>query len=74
MEKRFWVKNVEVAVAEERTRNSEREDELSTAIAKAGFDVVNEKRTQSEINAWMLNNNARLEAVSLHMRVLSYSH
>ncbi|KAL5109106.1 Dynein regulatory complex protein 9 [Taenia crassiceps] len=62
MEKRFWVKNVEVAVAEERTRQSEREDKLSTAIAKAGLDVVNEKRTQSDINAWMLNNNARLEA------------
>ncbi|KAL5969518.1 Dynein regulatory complex protein 9 [Taenia solium] len=73
MEKRFWAKNVEVAVAEDRTRQSEREDELSTAIAKAGFDVANEKRTQSEINAWMLNNNARLEAVSLHMRMASYS-
>ncbi|KAH9284002.1 hypothetical protein ECG_02598 [Echinococcus granulosus] len=62
MEKRFWAKNVEVAVAEERVRRLEKEDQLTTAIAKAGFDVVSEKRTQSDINAWMLNNNARLEA------------
>ena len=64
METRFWKNNVDVAVAEEARRQMEEEMELTKIINGFELDLVNGKRTQSEINTWLLNNNGQLEAVS----------
>ena len=64
MEKRYWGRNVELAAAEEAVRRVTEESALSTTISRLGQDAVNDRRTQSEINVWLLNHNAILEAVS----------
>lgn len=63
MERKFWLSNVEIAVAEKLNHLQNEEAELTMQINQTAEDVANETRIHGEINAWLLDNNARLEAV-----------
>lgn len=63
-ESQFWSSNVKITVAEESTRQKNREDEISEKINQISEDRLVEIRTQSEINEWLIDNISRMEAVS----------
>lgn len=63
METRFLKKNAKLALEESKCRQHLAQKRLEHELVETGYKVINDARSSSEINMWILSRNAELESV-----------